>query len=474
MKNLFNKIKNNRKLILILLGIFVVLAIIVIKDKNREPESFSVEKTNISQSVVLSGKVMTIDKADLGFAASGRIGNIFVKNNQTVNKGDTLVQLEIGELLAELKIKQANSRTSDIDLQAAKDDLDKVIVQENTKVENAYRTLLTEGLEFIPNSTSYTVDAPSLGGLYNGGEGQYKVRIERETTTSSDFTLRTFGLEKTEKTINEEGSTALGTKGLYISFPDDLDSYDDTLWFLDIPNKTSSVYLSNYNAYNEAKNNRDIKIKDAEVEYQKLLTEDDGGLSVAQAEIDKIRAEIKKNTINAPFTGKVTNIEKEIGETVSIGETVISILGEEKLEVVLQVSELDVSKIIPGAEIKITLDAFIGEEFNGILKTINSRDTEIDGVPVYEAFVELPSDIRIKTGMSANGTITLAKREDVLAIPLYLIEKIGESNFVEVVLANGNTEKREIVLGLVGTDNMVEILSGLQEGEKIIISDIAK
>ena len=122
----------------------------------------------------------------------------------------------------------------------------------------------------------------------------------------------TFGLEKTEKLIKDEGSTELGTKGLYISFPDDVDTYEGTVWYLDIPNKASGEYLANLNAFNEAKDERDLAIKDAEFEYKKILNEEGGSDGVAQAEIEKIRAEIRKNTIYAPFSGKVTNIEKEV------------------------------------------------------------------------------------------------------------------------------------------------------------------
>jgi HlyD family secretion protein len=166
----------------------------------------------------------------------------------------------------------------------------------------------------------------------------------------------------------------------------------------------------------------------------------------------------------------VTNIEKEVGENASVGERVISILGESKLEVVLQVSELDVSKLVPDSPLTITLDAIPGETFSGTLRTINSRDTEIDGVPVYEAFVELAPDPRIKTGMNAKGVVILARKDDILAIPNYTVSKEEGKNFVNVILENGESEVREVVLGLVGTDSMVEVVSGLVLGEKVLIS----
>lgn len=467
---MFSIIRKYRRYLLIGLPILLVVLYFVFGRGKSGTETYVVNNANITQSVILSGKVETSDKADLGFAVSGRLAKIFIKNNQSVTQGQILAQLEINDLLADLKIKELNSKTSSVDLEHAKQELEKVTKQENTKVESTYQTLLTDDLELIPDSNDYNVASPTLGGVYSGLEGQYKISIDKKNITLSDFTLHTFNLEKTNRIINKQGSTLLGTKGLYISFPldPDLSSYNDTIWFLDIPNKASSSYGSNLNAYNEAKDERDLAIKNAESAYEKLLTENDGGDSIALAEIQKINAEIRKNTIYAPFDGKVTNIEKEVGENANIGERIISILGENKLEIVLQVSELDVSKLVPGSSIKISLDAIPGEEFSGILKTVNSKETEIDGVPVYEAFVELESDPRIKNGMNADGIIILANKENILAIPSYLIKKVGNLNFVNVVLDDGSITKRELILGLMGTNSMVEIISGLNAGEKVV------
>ncbi len=469
--DLFNKYKKTS----ISIGVILLLAIIymVFGRGNEDVDTFTVERTDVVQLVILSGKVQTTDKADLGFASSGRISNVSVKNNQTVTKGAVLAQLEIDDLLADLKIKQANLKSANVDIEAAKEELDLVIKQEDAKVQSAYRTLLSSGLTSVPRSDDYDVDPPTVSGIYDGQEGQYKILIARENSTLSDFSLLTFGLEKTKKIIDKNRPTMLGTGGLFISFGDNnIDLYHDTTWYLDIPNKSSSVYLSNLNAYNEAKKNRDLIIQNAEAEYKKIITEgDDDSSSVAKAEVEKINAEIRKNTIYAPFSGKVTNIEKEVGENASVGERVISIIGGNKLEIVLQVSELDVSRLTPRVPVSLKFDALKEEEFTGILQTINSRETEIDGVPVYEAFVELSPDERIKTGMSATGTVILGVKTSVLAIPKYFVTKVeGENmkNIVQVVTSKGKTEEREITLGLVGTDSMIEVISGLAEGEKIV------
>jgi len=464
--------KINKKYIIVGVVIAVIALYFIFGGASTNAGTHVVARGDVSQSTVLSGTVKTTDKADLGFAASGRVARITVANNQRVFRGQMLAQLEVEDLAADLKIKQANLRTSDVDLNAAKNELNRVKQQEEVKVESAYRKLLSLDLKLIPESNTYSVDAPTISGFYNSTiEGEYKIVIDKENITLPDVTLRTFGLERSERVIDENAPTLLGTKGLYISFPNsvDTDSYNNTIWYLGIPNKSGSSYLANYNAYNEAQKARDLVVENAEFKYEKLLTEgDNGNSSVAQAEIQKINAEIKKNTIYAPFKGKVTNIGKEVGESAGVGERVVSVLGEGTLEVVLQVSELDVSKIIENTPIEITLDAFPGEIFPGILKTVNSRDTEVDGVPVYEAFVEMSADSRLKTGMSAKGKIVFATKNNVLNIPSYTVENLNGVNTVQVLSSTNKKETRVVTLGLLGSDSMVEVTSGLSEGEHVV------
>lgn len=426
------------------LVLLAVVAYFVFGGSDKNAGVYTVGRADISQSAVLSGTVKTRDKADLGFAASGRIAKVFVTNNQKVSQGQTLAQLEVGDLIADLRIKQANYKTSDVDLES--------------DLESKYRTLISSDLTLIPEDERSSLQAPTVEGIYKGMEGRYKIIIRNDETNRSDHYVYTFDLEKTKRMLNQKAPTPLGTKGLYISFGDaDLADYDETVWYLDIPNKAGSSYVANYNAYIEAKK----RLESADKSGGDALS------ALVQAEIQKINAEIRKNTIYAPFNGRVTNIEKEVGESASIGERVVSILGEGTLEVVLQVSELDVSRIVENSPIEVTLDAFATEIFNGTLTTINSRDTEVEGVPVYEAFVELPADVRIKTGMSAKGKIVFATKENVLAVPSYLVSTANDISTVEVMMVDGKTEKREVVLGLRGSDSMVEIISGLNEGEKV-------
>ncbi len=419
--------------------ILVVIIIILLASGNKKPvQTATVVTGNVTETALLSGKAQTASRADLGFGSSGRIQNIYVKNNQRVIKGQLLARLEIGDLLAQRAEAEAQIKGTS--------------GNEDTKVTNAYRTLLSDELVLTPDADDYTVTTPTVSGIYNGNEGTYKIIISNATVNDEFPSVRTFGLEQTKNSeLSNTSPTALGTHGLFLNFTDDVNDYDNTIWYLTIPNTKSASYGTNYNVWKAALTARDRAIADT-----------------SDIQLQKIDADIRKNSVYAPFTGTVTNIEKQIGESVSASQSMISMLGDGNLEIVLQVPELDVSKIIPGDKIRVTFDAIPNAVFDGTLSTINSQDTQISGVPVYEAFVEVNADPRIKSGMTAYGEILVAYKEGVLTVPLYMLTKETDGSYTaQVITSKNKTEPRKITIGIIGSDSTVEVLSGLAAGETV-------
>lgn len=458
--------------------VLVLAGVFLFQNKQNGNGTIVVARGNFLNQVSVSGKVETTKEADLGFAASGRIAKIYTQNNEKVRAGQILAQLDVADLLADLKIKEINSKTSDVELEDARENLEKITAEENTKVESAYRELLTEDLELVASADDYTVGLPTISGIYDGPEGTYKIiiTIHKGSITSSDLDLFTFKLENTKRIINKEGATPLGTRGLYITFPDSLDLYNNTIWYLKIPNKASSSYLANFNAYNEAKKAQDLAIRNAESDYQKLLTEkNDGASSVAQAEIDKIRAEIQKNTIYAPFDGVVTNIEKEIGEVASQNETVVTMMSAGIFQIESYVPEVNIALIKAGDEAKVTLDAY-GENvlFGAKVISIDPAETIRDGVSTYKVRLQfLENDNRIKSGMTANVSIIIFNKPDVIVVPGGVVFEKDGKNFVQVKTLK-DTLEREVILGDVSSLGQVEIISGLEEGEMVLLNPNTK
>lgn len=440
MKKLIQAVKANPRQTYIILGVLFLLIIAVSAYKNNGNglETFTVAPGDFLQQVSVSGKVVPAQSVDLTFPEAGRVGAINVKVGDKVIRGQTLAYLSTGTLFA--------------DLRAAEIDLQEITKEQDSIVESAYRELLSEGLAPVPNS-SYGVTSPIITGIYQGGEGEYRVSVERVAVAGGDYELRTFGLERTDpiEVLDDEPSP-LGTLGLYITFPDSIQNYSETRWTIEIPNRKSSSYLQNYNAYQEALRTRDKMIANA------------------QADIQSIQADLAERTLRAPFTGVVTAIDAELGGIVSTNQPVLSMITADELQIESFVPEINLAFVKVGATAQVTLDTYGPQViFEATVASIDPAETIRDGVSTYRTTLNFSSlDERIRSGMTANVTITADQRSNVLTIPQGSIIHRNGTTLVKVKEGDKIVE-RQIITGATSSFGATEVISGLTAGEIVVL-----
>jgi multidrug efflux pump subunit AcrA (membrane-fusion protein) len=149
------------------------------------------------------------------------------------------------------------------------------------------------------------------------------------------------------------------------------------------------------------------------------------------------------------------------------------LLGDNQLEIEVDISETDITKISKNDEVEITLDALDENiKLYGKVYSIEPAETVIQDVIYYRVkiYFDIEDYLRnqIKPGMTANTTITTEHKEDVLIIPSRaIIEKNGDGNFTRIISAGGLQEVK-IITGLYGDDGLVEVVSGLTEGQEVV------
>jgi len=408
---------------------------------NGEPvlETMVVTRGEFVQQVSVSGKVVAAQEVDLAFSESGRVEALNVKVGDKVRAGQTLATLAISLLASDLRTAEA--------------DLVKVRQQQDALVASAYRTLLSSGLAAVPSSSSDTATPPTVTGIYDGTEGTYRIRIIKKEN-SSDYELRVFNLESLGPTeILDDEPTALGTHGLFISLPDGQAAYDGTIWNITIPNTKSTSYLANYNAYQEALRARDRAVTSAE------------------ADIERIRTDINERVLRAPFAGVVTVVDTEVGATAAVNTPVISLIGDQTLQIESFVPEINLSLVQPGASSTVTLDAYgSGVPFEATVVSVDPAETVRDGVSTYRAILEfVAQDERIRSGMTANVLIIADRRDNVISVPQRAITLREGAQYVRVKEGEMVVE-REVITGAVSSVGSTEIVSGLEEGEMVVLT----
>jgi HlyD family secretion protein len=191
----------------------------------------------------------------------------------------------------------------------------------------------------------------------------------------------------------------------------------------------------------------------------------------ARASLIRAQADLVDRTITAPVAGVITQVNYEVGETTSMSVPVVVLLAEGNHEIKVQVPEADIAKLKEGQLTDITLDAFGSiDHFSGHISFIDPASNQIQDVVYYKVTVLFDAnDERIKPGMTANVDVAAASRQQVLVVPLRAIKYESGKAYSEVLVGT-EPQRRQVEIGLKGDDGLVEVTSGVSEGDLIVVS----
>lgn len=458
----------------ILLGVLGGWFIFGNKDSASNIQTDLVKRQDIEKTVLATGQVVSSTDLNLSFAASGVVKKILVKEGDVIRAGQLLAELEMNDLLAQLRSAEASLVLAKQQALSSKNNLSNVISQQKALVASAYRTLLSGGLVAVPDSDSYAVNPPTVSGAYDGPEGTYKIVIDKKNTSDADFQLRTYNLERVDNVkVEESEPTKFGTHGLFVSFPDALEGYNNTQWYVTIPNTKSTSYLPNYNAYQQALRAEEKAVADAEANVGSADSSSvvDAQIAQAQATVDGIMAKIKNARIVAPMSGTITQVDIKVGELAQASQEVMKLLNVEDLHTEALVSESDIASVVVGQAIDNTFDALGPDKhFTTTVLTVNPASTVISGVVNYKITGSLEKILEVKPGMTANMTIKVAEKQNVLVVQSSAVINKDGKHIVRVI--NDPKKKTydevEVTTGLDADGGLMEITSGLSEGQEIV------
>ena len=147
------------------------------------------------------------------------------------------------------------------------------------------------------------------------------------------------------------------------------------------------------------------------------------------------------------------------------------------LKLEMNISELDLNKLSPGQLVEITADAIPDQIFQGHVDRISINGTTANGFTTYPATILLEDYGGLNPGMNVSADIIVDRVQNVLTVPTAAVQR-GDTVLVPLegamsedgltVADASKVEERTVVLG--GSDGeFVEILSGLSEGETILV-----
>jgi RND family efflux transporter MFP subunit len=192
----------------------------------------------------------------------------------------------------------------------------------------------------------------------------------------------------------------------------------------------------------------------------------DARVSRLQAEIEHKKDSIAKKTIRAPFSGFVVREHTEIGEWVQKGGSIVTLADLSIMEVVVDVPERYVPRLVLGNSSRVQVDALNPETFTGkISAIIPVGDSASRSFPVKVA-VENHENI-IKGGMLCRVSLAIGEPDSVLAVPKDAVVNIGQDHLVYVV-REGKAQPLPVKLGN-ASDGMIEVKGPLEPGMQVVV-----
>ncbi len=509
MKTIWQKIKPWLKgwRLVGLIGLVIVLLIVrgVYKSKHDTSNILTdtVKKQDLKQTVLATGVVTSSTDLNLSFKASGNVKTVNAVVGKKVFTGAILATLDQKDQAAtltsargSLAAAQANynkvlsgASNEDIALsQAAVDaataNLDNTKAQQKVLVANALSALMNTGLAAIPAGSINSTATVTISGSYSSAEqGSYKLAFYQ---TGNGLYYNLSGLESASGPVTRGVPTPLGNRGLFVTFGSTGDFYSSDSWNIPVPNPQSSGYTTYLNAYQSALQTQTsavsaaessllqaqatLNLKKAQARPAELQAAQAQVLS-AQGQYQAALASLENTIIRAPAAGTITKVDIKVGQSINAFTSAIVLQNIDQLHLEANISEANVAQIQQGQKVDVTLDA-LGPDvhYSATVTNLDLSSTVVSGVVNYKltATLDKPQDIR--PGMTANMTILTNEKLEVVAIPQRSVIDRDGKKFVRVV-TDTKTKKyaeREVTTGLSADGGLVEINSGLSEGQEII------
>ncbi len=199
----------------------------------------------------------------------------------------------------------------------------------------------------------------------------------------------------------------------------------------------------------------------AEQQYQSLMA--------ARARVSLARKALDDTTVRSPFDGVVGQRLVSVGDYVTKGTKVASVLRTGPLRVELTVPEQSISSIAVGREVSLEVDAYPGKTFTGRVRFVSPAVKADSRSLLIEAIVENPDGI-LKPGFFASARIENASPSPALLVPKTAVRNVAGTDRVFTVIGD-RVEERIVTIGQQLSDE-VEITSGLQKGDVVATSNV--
>jgi membrane fusion protein (multidrug efflux system) len=188
-------------------------------------------------------------------------------------------------------------------------------------------------------------------------------------------------------------------------------------------------------------------------------------LAVAKAAVELASVQLDKTRIVAPFSGIVGLRKVSVGEYITAGKALVNLEAIDPVKADFRVPEKFLPAIKVGQNIRISVDAFPGETFDGKVYAIDPR-IDVAGRSLLVRAKVPNKDQQLRPGLFVRVTVLLKLKEDALTVPEQAIVPQGDSQYV-FKINDGKVKLTKVKLGM-RRSGRVEILDGLSANDEVV------
>src|ERR1043165_1106685 len=356
-----------------------------------------VERGNLRNTVTATGALQAVTTVQVGSQASGTISALYADFNSQVKKGQVIAQLDPSVTKAQVEQAQANLQQARASLAQAK----AAVVNARAGISDAQAKGLAAKSTVQNNQAGVSASEANVAVLKAQQDDALSLLKQQESLLKAgvvahrDYDVAMTAYKTAEARYNQAVAQLNQSK-------------------LSEQSSASAGVASSQAGVEQAKAQL--------VQAQAQVEQNTAQVQQAEAALSLAQVNLSHTTITSPIDGIVVSRDVNVGQTVAASlsaPTLFTIANDlTQMQVIANIDQADIGLVEQAKSVKFSVDAFPGKDFDGKIQERRLTPTKVQNVVTYNVVIDVSNpEQTLKPGMTANLTITIDERNDVLKVP---------------------------------------------------------
>src|SRR5215213_4891901 len=370
-----------------------------------------VERGNLRNTVTATGTLQAVTTVQVGSQASGTLSALYADFNSTVKKGQLLAQLDPSVAQAQVQQASANLAQSQAQLQSAR----AAVSQSHAGVAQS-RAGITDARAKASAAGSTTLNQQAGVSAAEANVAVLKAQLDdAQSVLNQEQSLLQSGVISQREYLTAQTSYKTAEA-----------RYNQAV---------AQLRMAQVSAQSSAVSGQASAAAQVE-QAQAAAQQSQGQVVSAQAQVQNAAAQVEQaraalqlseinlqhTTITSPIDGVVVSRDVNVGQTVAASlsaPTLFTIANDlTQMQVIANIDQADIGLVEQAKSVAFTVDAFPGQEFKGTIQQMRLNPQNVQNVVTYNVVIDVSNpEQKLKPGMTANLTVTIDERNDVLKVP---------------------------------------------------------